>query len=65
MRNVFKLKVLSKPDAEGRSRFRLDWWDDYFPGHPEGEHKRRLRGQYYYADLNWYREHLRLEECNV
>lgn len=29
----------------GRMHYTLYWWADYHPGHPEGEHGLRLRGQ--------------------
>lgn len=37
-------------DTHGRCHFSLRWIDDYFPGHPEGEHVRRERGQHFHAD---------------
>ena len=48
-------------DTHGRCHFSLRWIDDYFPGHPEGEHVRRERGQQFNADPRKY-GHLRPEE---
>lgn len=48
-------------DRNGRCHFSLRWSDDYFPGHPEGEHVRRERGQQYHADPRKY-GHVRPEE---
>ena len=38
-------------DTHGRCHFSLRWIDDYFPGHPEGEHVRRERGQHFHAEV--------------
>lgn len=48
-------------DTHGRCHFSLRWIDDYFPGHPEGEHVRRERGQQFHADPRKF-GHLRPEE---
>lgn len=38
------------PDHLGRRRYTLFWMADYHPGHPDGEHGRRERGQCFHAD---------------
>lgn len=40
-----RAKVFAGPDREGNYSWLIYWWDDYFPGHPEGEHVWRERGQ--------------------
>jgi hypothetical protein len=49
--NVERCEVFGTPDELGRVHYALSWWDDYFPGHPEGENVRRLRGQHFYGVL--------------
>jgi hypothetical protein len=46
-------------DVFGRCHFSLHWVDSYFPGHPDGEHIVRERGQHFHADPHAY-GHLRL-----
>jgi hypothetical protein len=45
-------------DVFGRCHFSLHWMDSYFPGHPDGEHIVRERGQHFHADPHAY-GHLR------
>lgn len=45
-----RIEYHGKSDKEGRSHFSLHWMDDYFPGHPDGEHVLRERGQHFHAD---------------
>lgn len=36
-------------DEDGRESFTLFWMADYHPGHPDGEHGWRERGQCFFA----------------
>ena len=45
-----EIEYTSEPDALSRCSFLLTWWCDYFPGHPDGEHVVRRRGQAFFAD---------------
>lgn len=45
-----RIEYHSASDRLGRCSFSLHWMTDYIPGHPEGEHVRRERGQCYFAD---------------
>jgi hypothetical protein len=40
-----RIEVLEGPDDKGRWTFFVYWMADYHPGHPEGEHVCRERGQ--------------------
>lgn len=42
-------------DDRGRARFTLYWVADYQPGHPDGEQRRVIRGQCFYADPTPYK----------
>jgi hypothetical protein len=44
-------EILSGPDNKGRYRYFLMWKDDYFPGHPGGEHVVRERAQIFFGPL--------------
>lgn len=56
-----RIEYHSASDKLGRCHFSLHWWDNYFPGHSEGEFVRRERGQNFYADPHQY-GHKRPEE---
>lgn len=62
-----RIEYHTNSDRMGRCHFSLYWWDDYFPGHPEGEHVERERRQSFFADPREY-GHARPEErehgCN-
>lgn len=46
-----RIEIHSGPDQHGRHRYRLCRWVNYSPGHPEGEHGWRERGQEFFGEL--------------
>lgn len=46
-----RIEIHSGPDRLNRYVYSLYWMADYHPGHPDGEYKRRERGQYFHAQL--------------
>lgn len=40
--------ISQKPDSLGRYLYTLLWLADYHPGHPDGEHAIRERGQVFF-----------------
>ena len=49
-----RIEYRGPSDTMGRSEFMLLWMDSYFPGHPDGEHQIRERGQCFFADPHNY-----------
>ena len=45
-----RIQYYSKSDDDGKCSFSLHWLVNYTPGHPDGEYKKRERGQHYYMD---------------
>ncbi|MCR6656614.1 MAG: hypothetical protein NVV63_12570 [Opitutus sp.] len=43
------LHVLTKPNAEGKQTFSVQWRTDYTPGQPHSPSFRLMRGQMFYA----------------
>lgn len=54
MQRRFSIRYDTMDDKEGKCGFTLFWTVDYHPGHPEGENKRRERGQCFRADPTKY-----------
>ena len=48
---IIHVTLFSGPDEFGNYSHSRQWWDDYFPGHPDGEHGWRLRGQMFNSPL--------------
>jgi hypothetical protein len=45
-----RCEIYDGPDRNGDYHFALFWMADYTPGHPDGEHVRRERGQHFRAN---------------
>lgn len=50
----FRIEYHGKADDEGRCFFTLYWMADYHPGHPDGEYRKAMRGQNFFADPRQY-----------
>jgi hypothetical protein len=46
----YRIKYNTGSDSHGRCLFDLFWMADYHPGHPDGEHAHRERGQGFFGD---------------
>lgn len=46
-----RITIKSGPDESERYTYVMEWVDDYFPGHPEGENVTRWRGQYFFGKI--------------
>jgi hypothetical protein len=44
-----RVEIYEGPDDRGRYSYALFWWADYHPGHPDGEHAHRERGQHFFG----------------
>ena len=60
-----RIEYLSSNDKLGRCSFLLYWVANYHPGHPDGEHGWRERGQCFYADPREYGHARRPEELRA
>jgi hypothetical protein len=49
---IHRIELFKGPDSQGRYGYFVFWWADYHPGHPDGEHARRERGQVYFGTLD-------------
>jgi hypothetical protein len=52
--NYKRHQVFREKDSLGRYGNMQYWLDNYFPGHPDGEHKIRLRAQVFNSALPVY-----------
>jgi hypothetical protein len=44
-----RVEIMSEPDSRGRVHYAAFWIAEYHPGHPEGEHMTRERGQHFFG----------------
>lgn len=49
--NYTRLEIYEGPNKQGDYHYALFWMADYHPGHPEGEHGLRERGQHFLAPI--------------
>jgi len=57
-----RVEIHGEPDEEGKQHWSLHWLADYHPGHPDGEHGIRERGQHFHTVIPEKYVHLIVKE---